>query len=551
MKTLNIAILFAAAAGLASCIDEVEPMSSSATKEQVFAVPSAFQGFVDNLSTSLSGQFIYGTDDDSYPYDFGYPSMMLMRDVMGQDVVCTGTWFSMWYQCYALRANTRYAQYPWTVYYGWIKTCNMIIGNEVEDRKRVGIGRAYATRAMLYSDLAQLYASKTYAIDKNCKTVPIVDENTTADEATHNPNATNEQIWEFILSDLNKAEEYLQDAKFDVYEISLPVVYGLKARAYLIMQRWAEAEKYAKLAQEGFTMMSKEQWTDQMTGFNTPNSSWMFGVKYNEDDANIRLNDGDSSWAAQMCIEINPETSGCGYAANYGQPNCIDRHLFETIPASDFRRNVFVDFAVDEMSKADATEYISRYTDHPEWIVKNGNSSLKTNGGGLELKFRPTGGKEGRDNQLIGFAVSVPLMRVEEMKLIEAEAAGMQDEGRGIALLTEFAQTRDENYVYGKHNEAYGSASIATAFQNEIWWQRRVELWGEGFSGFDMKRYNKGIIRSYENTNHLDNYQWNTATPADWMTFIIPDTERNYNLSCDQTSTPIAPSGNSAPTVIF
>lgn len=550
MKTLNIAILFAAAAGLASCIDEVEPKGATATEAQIYATPTAFQGFVDNLTTSLSGQFIYGTNEDTYPYDFGYPSMMLMRDVMGQDVVSIGTWFSFWYQCYGLRANTRYAQYPWTVYYGWIKTCNIIIGSDVDDRKRIGIGKAYATRAMLYSDLAQYYATKTYALDKSCITVPIIDENTTPETATHNPNATNEQIWEFILSDLDKAEELLQDSEYNVYDMSLPLVYGLKARAYLIMQRWAEAEKYAKLAQRG-VVINNNQWTDRMTGFNTPDASWIFAVKYNSDDPNIRLNDGDSSWGAQMCIEISPVTSACGYAANYGQPFSIDRHLFESIPESDIRRGVFVDFAVDEMTKEDAIAYVSRYSDHPDWIVRNGNGSLKTNGGGLELKFRPAGGEDGRDDQMKGFAVSVPLMRVEEMMLIEAEAAGMQDEGRGIALLTEFAQTRDKNYVYGKHNEAYGSSSIATPFQNEIWWQRRVELWGEGFGSFDMKRYNKGIIRSYENTNHPDGYQWNTATPAEWMTLIIPDSERNTNLACEQTATPVAPSGNSAPTVIF
>ena len=45
-------------------------------------------------------------------------------------------------------------------------------------------------------------------------------------------------------------------------------------------------------------------------------------------------------------------------------------------------------------------------------------------------------------------------MRVEEMKLIEIEAAGMQDEGRGKTLLTEFAKKRDPNFEYGTHHDA-------------------------------------------------------------------------------------------------
>ncbi len=41
------------------------------------------------------------------------------------------------------------------------------------------------------------------------------------------------------------------------------------------------------------------------------------------------------------------------------------------------------------------------------------------------------------------------MMRVEEMILIEAEDAGMQSEGRGRQIRTDFATARDPNYIYG------------------------------------------------------------------------------------------------------
>ena len=85
-------------------------------------------------------------------------------------------------------------------------------------------------------------------------------------------------------------------------------------------------------------MMTESQYTDRETGFNTPNSSWMMGLTYKKDDPNILENDGDSSWGSTMCLEINPTTSGCGYAANYGQQIVMDRHLYETMPQTDFRR---------------------------------------------------------------------------------------------------------------------------------------------------------------------------------------------------------------------
>ena len=92
---------------------------------------------------------------------------------------------------------------------------------------------------------------------------------------------------------------------------------------------------------------------------------------------------------------------------------------------------------------------------------------------------------------------------------------------------------------------SYGNSSTS-AFQNEVWWQRRVELWGEGFATFDIKRLNKGIIRSYANTNHFEGYRWNTTTPPQWMTLCIVGTEADYNYDLENNPTPIAPSEDSA-----
>jgi len=306
------------------------------------------------------------------------------------------------------------------------------------------------------------------------------------------------------------------------------------------MEDWPNAQKYAKLAQNGYTVMTKDQYTSRATGFNTPTTSWMFGVTFKPTDPNILLNDGDSSWASWMCIEVNPDVSGCGYASNYGAPPIIDRRLYETIPASDFRKDCFVDFDLDDLSKADCIAALEAYSDYPEWVYRTGYDANYHAVGGLSLKFRLAGGQAGHDNQYIGFVVAVPLMRVEEMYLIEAEAAGMQNEANGIALLTTFAKTRDASYEYGTHRDAYGNTATP-AFQNEVWWQRRVELWGEGFATFDIKRLNKGVIRSYANTNHLESYRWNTISPPDWMNLCIVQTSTNYNFDSTNNPIPIRP----------
>ncbi len=552
MKTHIYPSLFAAGLALAfsGCIDEVEPQTTTVTAGQVSDAPGAYDNFVAALTSSYAGQFVY-SPADKYPFDFGYSAFFLVRDVMAHDIAIRGDWFSYWYECVALSPSSAISQLPWTCYYSWIKSCNTVISLALEDlteEKMDGLGKAYALRAMLYLDLAQMYGAKSYAYDKECLTVPIVTEETSVAQLASNPNATNEQIYDFILSDLDKAEANISLEKnpSDVYNPGLAFVQGLKARAYLFMEDWANAEKYAKLAQEGYSVMSADEYTDWTTGFNTPNSAWIFALQFKSDDPCILLNDADSSWGSQMCVEVDPVASACGYAANYGQPNMIDQHLYSTIPATDCRKKCYVDFAIDDLSGQARLDALSAYSDHPDWLVNCISATDEGTFGGLELKFRTAGGEAGRANQQIGFVMSVPVMRVEEMKLIEAEAAGMQDEARGRQLLTEFALTRDPNYVYGQHNESYGNTSTP-AIQNEVWWQRRVELWGEGFSMGDIKRLRKNVIRSYKGTNHKDGYRWNTNGPADWMNLAIVQTETNYNSACVSNTTPTAPSGNSDP----
>ena len=554
LNKVTLAALALAATSLTSCIEEIDPQSSTVTIDQASAAPNSFSKFVSAVTSEINGSPQMSTEANlsSYNFDFGYPSQILQRDLMGQDIVYPAQkasgWFTVWYNYFAvLTPQYLICQVPWTVYYAWIKNCNTVIkmgGTEPSDDKKSGVGIAYAMRAFFYEDMAQMYANETYTKNPEAETVPIVSEDESIDKF-HNPRATNQKMWEFILSDLDKAETYLADyQRPDKTTPDVSVVYGLKARAYLVMGEWAKAEEYAKKAQQGYSVMSQDEYTDRNTGFNTPNDAWMFCVTYKSTDPCIKSNDADTSWGSQMTLEIDPVNSQCGYAANYGDAKQIDRHLYESIPATDCRKKCFIDFSTNDMADDELIAKLSEYSDYPTWLINSANAAYWPGTGGLSLKFRAAGGAEGHVNQYKGFLQSVPLMRVEEMKLIEAEAAGMQDESRGKALLEAFAKTRDANYVYGKHNEAYGNTGTS-AFQNEVWWQRRVELWGEGFATLDIKRLNKGIIRSYANTNHPEDSRWNTTTPPQWMTLMIVESEGAYNTDCTQNPTVVTPDSDS------
>ena len=92
-------------------------------------------------------------------------------------------------------------------------------------------------------------------------------------------------------------------------------------------------------------------------------------------------------------------------------------------------------------------------------------------------------------------------MRAAEMVLIEAEAyAHMGDGAKAAQALKVLMDVRQPGW---------NKASVTV---DDIHLQRRIELWGEGFAYYDLKRLNKGIDRTYEGNNHLAGYD--LAVPA-------------------------------------
>ena len=112
-------------------------------------------------------------------------------------------------------------------------------------------------------------------------------------------------------------------------------------------------------------------------------------------------------------------------------------------------------------------------------------------------------------------------MRAAEMYLTEAEALARLGNTSGAqSVLAELMAKRDPLWA--------GTATV-----DEIALQRRIELWGEGFRYFDVRRTATGIVRDYEGSNH--NYELMTIiadVPAHhklWV-FQIPQREMQENV---------------------
>lgn len=137
------------------------------------------------------------------------------------------------------------------------------------------------------------------------------------------------------------------------------------------------------------------------------------------------------------------------------------------------------------------------------------------------LKFRPGNGNA--SDHTVGAATAYPLMRVEEMYFIEAEAAAHLNAAEGKQLVETFMKTyRDPEYTC--------TVSATDDVVEEIVFQKRVELWGEGQSFFDIKRLNYSVTRGYPGTNVTDELaRLNTNGRPAWMNWVIIMVEAESN----------------------
>ena len=112
------------------------------------------------------------------------------------------------------------------------------------------------------------------------------------------------------------------------------------------------------------------------------------------------------------------------------------------------------------------------------------------------------------------------IMRAEEMILIKAEALAQQnDEGNAAKELKVLMDERDASW---------NKSSVTV---DDVWLQRRIELWGEGFSMADIMRLGKPVVRfqGSDKGNWPDAFCFNIAADDPWLLLRIPQKESNNN----------------------
>ena len=291
---------------------------------------------------------------------------------------------------------------------------------------------------------------------------------------------------------------------------SLAVVYGIKARAYLWLggfdsSKYADAATYARKAIDASkcTIMTEAEWLNPKTGFNKANNSWMWYLPQSTEGIANLVN-----FAAWRSSEAT-----WGYGGKYVFEG-VTSNFYNEISDTDWRKRAFVGPDAKYADYSDITNLTAaQFANLPAYA---------------NLKFHPAEGETATYS--VGNVTDIPMMRVEEMYLIEAEATAHADASAGLQLLKTFMAKRDPEFS----TSAVSSADVV----EEIIWNKRIELWGEGVVFYDFKRLNYSLKTGYVGTNVPSGCRFSTDGRAPWWNFCIPETETHQNTALESQNNP-------------
>ncbi|SFE95286.1 RagB/SusD family nutrient uptake outer membrane protein [Thermophagus xiamenensis] len=509
-----IALFFPALLSFIGCEDNLDTkpdgdIVTSEQKEEVVANdPKKAEASVNAVFAQFS-QYMPNYDafgDVERHNDFGYPSIMLFTDANGYDVISDDNGYNWTGNSleFSDRVYTSYeSQMVWNDMYAIIRATNNVIGaisSDTEDAtSKFYLAQGLATRAFSYWVLAQLYQFN-YVGNETEPCVPIITpENIDIAAIDGVRRSTVKEVYDLINSDLNTAIGLLEDAesegvtRADKRYISLAVAYGLRARVNLTMQKWSEAAQDAQSAidHSEATPASIDD-VSKPAFWSADESNWMWGIIIAETDRVVTS--GIVNWISHM------GSLNYGYAW-YSKGKQINKILYESINSSDIRKGWWL----DENSTS------ANLTDEAQAVIDKYSFAPYT-----QVKFAPYKEEVATSTN----ANDIPLMRIEEMYLILAEAQAMSG-GDGATTLENFIKEyRDPDYVC--------EASSPEEIQKEVFRHRRIELWGEGLNWFDVMRLKTGVDRrgaGYPNATMV----FNIAPDDPILLWRIPEAEIQAN----------------------
>ena len=521
MKLYKISLLaIGALFSLSSCndIDEQIPSGGELTGDQLDGV---YQELPKRQEASFNGMFtmmgqpdyalnyIKRFEENPRPDDAGFFTIHFSDDLEGADMFGPNTnynWFSA-----ASELSSRDPNYanPYIRYVIPFKQIGLANANISTLADTAMIAQSRAVRAYDYMTLAPHFCFST---QPDSISIPVLTDTT---NYTHNPRQTFRKVMSLVMEDLDFAVEHLQGvARTDKSRIDASVAYGLRARANLLLGKYAEAAADADKAMQGYTPASIEE-VSAPAFCDLNEHNWMWGISIPKNIAEISTSSTPAAWICSF--------SGDAYTAGGGVYAMINTLLYNKIPATDVRKGWWL----DENDESPLLKNLV-WLDTEKGVSYTGQEIVAAKIKDVKEPFlKYTNVKFGCKDG-VGTVTNIndwPLMRVEEMYLIKAE---------GLAKSNQVAEAKQvlSDFVKTYRDPSYDINAITRSLEDEIWFQRRVELWGEGFFTIDAKRLGKNIVRFHDNkpSNVPDAFKFNIKYNDPWLNMRFPDVEKDNNL---------------------
>lgn len=422
----------------------------------------------------------------------------ISMDVMGNDVMISDGSFGFstyeWLKhSYNYNQNPRVVDGWWSAYsptmwkyaYQAIDQCNLIIDskdNLPADTEDI-LAQAYGIRAYNYLKLYNLYCQSYVNDGANGKGLFLRLKPGTPNEEDNVPRSNLKESLEQIISDFEYAYNNVSNNNQSL--INKKGVAVLLARTYMEIENYDKAQEYIETLSDfnGSDLMSKQEY---QSGFNTINSEWLWGFNFTDETTNIYASIPSFYWAAgakDQNSTFGTEEYGSKTTYSYLENNAINWLTgYSTIRIPFSFANSF--------GSNDYRALFPFYISEKDGLFTSKFSSKESLG-----------------------VADYPLARIAEAYLIEAEILFRKGDPKGLQILNTLQEMRD-----GKLSQ--------TITIEEIWKERRRELYGEGFALQDIKR----LQRSLERTGQE---QWSLvkSLPSDSprLMFPIPGDELDYN----------------------
>lgn len=464
-----------------SCNDDSLDTTPESTinSDQLAKSASANQALINGIYAGLRS---YGLSIPSNHEDYGHKSVLSAMDMMSNDMLMTkSSWYSNFYNYLGRQQINSRSRLVWVTYYSQIKAANTVLSSipstETDEKLKMIRGQALALRGYFYFMLARTYGP-AYIGNGSKLSVPLYRVVSLDGKARSTVN----EVYVLIENDLQEAINLLAAYKRSNNDsVDQSVAQAFLAEVYLEMGKYPEAASMAHSARAKYTLLNETEW---MSGFSV--------TKSNETMWGATMNSSISTFVANFFSHFD-NTNPSGYAGGNGVYKNIDKRLYNSISATDFRKKAFVGSGGSTV-----------YPKLPEFA---------------NIKFRDPTIDAG----------SYIYLRSSEMYYIEAEAlARSGNEALAKQVLYEITVTRDPAYVLSTNS---GSALIS-----EIILQKRIELWGEGGAWYDMKRLGVALERDYDGSNHPDFGKFNIPAGDNKFIFQIPQAEIDANPLIEQNN---------------